>query len=76
MHNYYKNKLFSILGDSISTFEGYSEPYEATYYDAVRKCQGDITKVEHTWWGQVIEHLGGELLVNNSISGSMVCAHP
>ena len=29
-----------------------------------------------TWWGRVIEHLGGELLVNNSISGSTVSKSP
>lgn len=67
--------LISILGDSVSTFEGCSEPYEAAYYDVLHKCQGDILKVEDTWWGQVIDYLGGELLVNNSISGSMVCSH-
>lgn len=72
----YKNKLFSILGDSISTFEGYSEPYDASFYDGLLKCQTDILRVTDTWWGQVIERLGGELLVNNSISGSLVCKHP
>ena len=71
----YKNKLFSILGDSISTFEGYSEPYDAGFYDAIRKCQSDILRCQQTWWGQVIDYLGGELLVNNSISGSMVTKH-
>ena len=71
----YKNKLFSILGDSISTLEGYSEPYEATFYDGLRKCQADILAPRDTWWGQVIEHLEGELLVNNAFSGSLVCKH-
>ena len=28
----YKNKHFSVLGDSISTLEGYSIPEEAAYY--------------------------------------------
>lgn len=72
----YINKYFSILGDSISTFEGYSEPYDAIFYDALTKCQTDILKVTDTWWGQVINYLGGELLVNNSFSGSLVSKHP
>lgn len=67
--------LISILGDSISTFEGYSEPYESAFYDVTRKCQSDILRVEQAWWGQVINYLNGELLVNNSISGSMVSKH-
>ena len=29
----YKNKLFSVLGDSVSTLEGYSVPESAVYYD-------------------------------------------
>lgn len=76
MQDNYKNKRFSILGDSISTFEGCSEPYDAVFYDVLRKCQADILKPNDTWWGQVIDYLGGELLVNNSISGSMICNHP
>lgn len=72
----YINKYFSILGDSISTFEGYSEPYDAIFYDALTKCQSDILRVTDTWWGQVINYLGGELLVNNSFSGSLVSKHP
>jgi len=67
--------LISILGDSVSTFEGCSEPYEASFYDVLHKCQADILRVEDTWWGQVIDYLGGTLLVNNSISGSMACSH-
>jgi len=69
----YKNKYFSILGDSISTFEGISEPKEAVYYDTTRKLASGIVTVSDTWWGQVVERLGGKLLVNNSWSGSTVC---
>lgn len=67
----YNGKLFSILGDSISTLEGYSEPQGAEYY---RSGSGTgIYSKRDTWWGQVIDTLGAELLVNNSISGSTVC---
>ena len=71
----YQNKLFSILGDSMSTFGGYSEPGDAIFYDTARKYQAGLLSWEDTWWGQVIARLGGTLLVNNSISGSMVSKH-
>jgi len=76
VNNSYKNKYFSILGDSISTFEGYSKPWDAVFYDRERKYEAAISSVEETWWGRIIEHLGGELLVNDSISGSLVSKHP
>ncbi len=72
----YRNKYFSVLGDSISTFEGYSHPKEAAYYDRTHKIQSGVLTVLQTWWGQTIQCLGGELLVNNSISGSTVCRTP
>lgn len=75
MQNKYKNKLFSVLGDSVSTLEGYSVPKDAAFYEGFCKLQGNIFAPRDTWWGQVIEQLGGELLVNNSISGSIVCKH-
>ena len=72
----YKNKLFSILGDSISTLVGYSTPKYAVFYEESKKYEADIHFPEDTWWGQVINHLGGSILVNNSFSGSMVIKHP
>jgi lysophospholipase L1-like esterase len=72
----YKGKYFSVLGDSISSFEGYSQPREAAYYDREKKIQSGVLTLADTWWGKVIESLEGELLVNNSISGSMVCQLP
>lgn len=72
----YRNKLFSILGDSISTFEGVSVPANAVYYDQARKLSSGVATPQETWWGQVIAALGGELLVNNAFSGSTVCWHP
>lgn len=69
----YKNKYFSILGDSISTFEGCSEPKGAAYYDMARKMGTGICTQADTWWGRVIDSLEGKLLANNSISGSTVC---
>lgn len=68
----YKNKYFSILGDSISTLEGYSEPYEFAFYNLEKKFEADVFSEIDTWWGKVIDALGGKLLKNNSISGSTV----
>ncbi|MBO4472640.1 MAG: hypothetical protein J5765_02400 [Clostridia bacterium] len=71
------NKLkISILGDSISTFLGYSEPEGAEFYDNEKKLLSDVISHTDTWWGRTIEALGGELLVNNAISGSTVCGGP
>jgi len=75
MKNSYKGKRFSVLGDSVSTLEGYSQPRDAVFYEGFCKSQAGIFTPRDTWWGQVIEQLGADLLVNNSISGSMVCKH-
>lgn len=72
----YQNKRFSILGDSISTFEGRSEPDYAAFYDLAHKLEADVLVPGDTWWGAVIDQLGGELLVNNSFLGSTVCRSP
>lgn len=61
------NKKVSILGDSISTFEGYLPDGYATYYP-----KGDVTSVDKTWWKKVIEATGMELATNASYSGSTV----
>lgn len=71
----YKNKLFSILGDSISTLDGYSKPDGASYYEGEKRLEADVILPIDTWWGMLINHLGAKLLVNNSMSGSMVCKH-
>ena len=74
--NNYKDKYFSVLGDSISTFEGYSIPKNCEFYTLPKKLMAGVTKVSDTWWGGVIESLGGKFLANNSISGSTVCYSP
>jgi len=76
MEKPYKHKYFSILGDSISTFEGLSEPKTAVYYDKDKKLSHGVYTYMDTWWGQVIERFEGELLVNNSFSGSKVVKDP
>ncbi len=71
----YKDQLFSILGDSISTLDGYSIPDGVAFYEGFRKFEADVFTPADTWWGQVIAHLGGSLLVNHSVSMSTVCKH-
>lgn len=60
-------KKISILGDSISTFNGYLPSGYETYYP-----KGDVTAVNQTWWKRVIDNTGMELAVNASYSGSSV----
>lgn len=72
----YQNKYFSILGDSISTLAGFNPPENAVYYDWANKYLSGIRTPGDTWWGSVIEALGGRLLMNESWSGSLVCQHP
>ena len=76
MRNGDEMKLFSILGDSVSTFEGYSEPKDGVYYDMARKISARMCSVLDTWWGKVVSKLNGEILVNYSISGASVCCLP
>lgn len=72
----YNSKYFSVLGDSISTLFGYSQPIEAAFYTTANRYQTDVCYPEDTWWGRVISALGGKLLVNDSFSGSAVCYSP
>lgn len=69
-------KRISILGDSISTFEGYNPEGYKVFYDKEKQLQAGICQVSDTWWQTVIDFFGGELLVNNSWSGSRVTKLP
>lgn len=71
-HNPYFGKQFSILGDSISTLSGYNPQGYKVFYDRAICAQSGVCSMEDTWWGKVIDFFGGELLVNNSWSGSRV----
>ncbi len=73
---YYKGKKFSILGDSISTLEGCNPEGYKVFYCGGNAIKAGVTKPENTWWGKVIDYYGGELLVNNSWSGSRVTTGP
>ncbi len=71
-NNKYSGKTFSILGDSISTLNGYiPEGYKAFYEGGICRKSG-VNSPEDTWWGKVINFFGGKLLSNSSYSGSRV----
>ena len=73
----YEGKTLSILGDSISTFDGYSNntDYNSTiggnaiWYPTNNTNFYDYS---YTYWGRLLNDLGMELCVNNSWSGSRV----
>ncbi len=62
-----------LLGDSYTTFKGYIPEGYAAYYSDSETSVTDAVAVEHTWWHQVIEKTGSNLVLNNSWSGSTVC---
>lgn len=66
-----RKRKISILGDSISTFAGYT-PSDAVFYDSYVQRETGVRSVEDTWWMQVIHAQNGELGVNHSLAGSMV----
>ena len=63
---------FSVVGDSISTFQAYS-PVGAEHYAPDLAGASGVASVEDTWWMQVIRTLGGAYLSNISISGNTIC---
>lgn len=62
-------KKVSILGDSISTFNGYIPETYSYFYPCPT---AEFADVNQTWWMQVVNNLGMKLLKNNSWSGSCV----
>ncbi len=70
--NPWYKKQISILGDSISTLEGFQPQGYPVYYEGEIQEKTGIRKREDTWWGQVISHFGADLLINNSYAGRTV----
>ena len=62
--------LVSILGDSISTFDGYIPSGYPSYYHST--TWGQSWAVADTWWMKVIQELGCSLCINNS-AGATNC---
>ena len=63
------NGYLSIIGDSISTFDGWIPSGNKVFYDGSKYGITDVTK---TWWYMAMTELGMNLCVNNSWSGSRV----
>lgn len=63
---------YSILGDSISTFEGITPEGFTLFYNGERLEKSGVMAPGDTWWGHVIKALEGELVSDNAWSGSMV----
>lgn len=72
MNNSYFGKQFSILGDSISTLDGFNSKGYKVFYADDNCIKAGVAEAKDTWWDKVIGFFGGELLVNNSWSGSRV----
>lgn len=62
-----KGKKLGIIGDSISTYNGYVPSGYAHFYP-----RGEVTSVNSTWWKKLIDNTGMELCSNCSWSGSTV----
>lgn len=63
-----KGTTFSVMGDSISTYEGYNPEGFHIFFP---QC-GDVEDVKDTWWQQVADDLEATLLANSSSSGATV----
>ena len=61
----------SVLGDSISTLAGWVPDGWRVHYGGEARVEG-VERPSDTWWGKVIERLGGRLVANSSYSGSVV----
>jgi len=76
LNEIFNGKYISILGDSISTYIGYSnnENDNKTLKDNKVYYKGDniLTSVEETWWKLIEKETNLKTLVNNSYAGSKV----
>jgi hypothetical protein len=70
LYNSFMNaETFSILGDSISTFEQCNPPENEVFYP---KESCDVLAKEHTWWDLLTQETKLYLLMNESYSGSRI----
>lgn len=65
-------KWVSIVGDSISTFEGYNPAGCSVFYDKTKQAYLGLNSVYDCWWAKVNQYLNAYLCINNSYSGSKV----
>lgn len=72
-------KVFSVMGDSISTFAGYIPVADGFNREHLPRYPQDdlLTDVNETWWMQVVAELNGKLGINDSWRGATVSGgHP
>ena len=62
----------SVLGDSISTFTGYSQADYPVFYTPEECTELGLSGVEDTWWMKLIQMQGWNFLKNCSFSGRKV----
>ncbi len=67
-------KQLSILGDSISTFQGVSNDAEKGLANNAVYYTNQLTQAD-TYWQQLIDRYGMQLCVNNAWSGAYVTQH-
>lgn len=65
-------RLFSVYGDSISTFEGIIPEGWRVFYEGEQRRETGVETPGDTWWMQVINHFDGEFLANAAWSGCVV----
>lgn len=68
----FSGKRISILGDSVSTFDGYLPAGNRPRYPDPQNPQCDVRDVHLTWWMRLIDRLDACLGVNESWAGSRV----
>ena len=69
-------KYVSIFGDSISTLYGWNPKDYSVFFEGENCEHSGVKDYSDTWWGQLIEYLEANLLVNDSWSGSRVTKLP
>jgi len=67
-----KLKNVLIFGDSYSTFKGLIPEGYAVYYSADTHPESEVDTADKTWWMQLINETGSNLVMNNSWSGSTI----
>lgn len=70
--DYDMKKRISVIGDSISTFEGFIPTINRCFYYPGNASMTGVPTVADTWWMRTIDALDAEFLANASYSGSMV----
>lgn len=68
-------RFVSIIGDSISTYEGFVPDGYSVFYDYDMQKRNGLNSVYDTWWAKVNQSLRAYLCVNNSYSGSKVTGY-